>query len=164
MPPWPADPHIRNSPTIDRCLLRKSRSLAAWADTGAKEGDQSDAPAPRKWTEGWNISKPDLVIQMPNAFEVPAKGEVEYQYIVIPSGFTEDKWVQQVEVRPSDRTVVHHAVVYLREPGSKWMADAKPGVPLRAAESDSLRPLRQRAGREQRCVDSLYSRHGSRYL
>ena len=65
---------------------------------------------------------------MPQAYEVPAKGEIEYTYFVVPSGFMEDRWVQQVEVRPSDRTVVHHAVVYLREPGSKWMADAKPGI------------------------------------
>ena len=87
-------------------------------DAGAKEGNKSDAPGPRKWMEGWNISKPDAVIEMPRAFEVPAKGQVEYQYIVVPSGFTEDKWVRAVEVRPSDRTVVHHAVVYLREPGN----------------------------------------------
>ncbi len=66
---------------------------------------------------------------MPAPYEVPAKGEVEYTYFVVPSGLTEDKWIQAVEVRPSDRTVVHHAVVYLREPGSKWMADAKPGMP-----------------------------------
>ena len=102
--------------------------LAAWADSGAKEGDKSAAPNPRTWVEGWNISKPDLVIQMPNAFEVAAKGEIEYTYFVVPSGFTEDRWVQQVEVRPSDRTVVHHAVVYLREPGSRWMSEAKPGI------------------------------------
>ena len=130
MPPWPADPHFSKF-SNDRSLSPDEiKVLSAWADSGAKEGDKSDAPAPRKWIEGWNISKPDLVIKMANAFEVPAKGEIEYQYIVVPSGFTEDKWVREVEVRPSDRTVVHHAVIYLREPGSKWMADAKPGVPF----------------------------------
>ncbi len=130
MPPWPADQHFLKF-SNDRSLTPDEiKIVSAWVDTGAKEGDKSDAPAARKWTEGWNISKPDLVIQMPNAFEVAAKGEIEYQYIVVPSGFTEDKWVREIEVRPSDRTVVHHAVVYLREPGSKWMADAKPGIPF----------------------------------
>ncbi len=129
MPPWPADPHFSKFENDRSLSPEEIQTLVAWADTGAKEGDQSDAPKPRTWVEGWNISKPDLIIQMPTAFEVPAKGEIEYQYIVIPSGFTEDKWVQQVEVRPSDRTVVHHAQVFLREPGSKWMADAKPGIP-----------------------------------
>jgi len=117
---------IRKRPFSD---AGRDQILAAWADSGAKEGDKSGAPAPRKFTEGWNIDKPDVVVKMPLAYEIPAKGEIEYTYFVIPSGFTEDKWVQQVEVRPSDRTVVHHAVIYLREPGSKWMADAKRALP-----------------------------------
>lgn len=130
MPPWPADPRFSKF-SNDRSLTEAEiKILSAWADTGATEGDKADAPALRTWVEGWNISKPDVVIKMPTAFEVPARGEIEYQYIVVPSGFTEDKWVQQVEVRPSDRTVVHHALVYLREPGVKWMADAKPGIPF----------------------------------
>ena len=130
MPPWPADPHFSKFAN-DRSLTKAEiDTITAWVDSGAKEGDNADAPAARKWVEGWNISKPDVVVQMATPFEVPAKGEIEYQYIVVPSGLTEDKWVQMVEVRPSNRTVVHHAVIYLREPGSKWMADAKPGVPF----------------------------------
>lgn len=128
MPPWPADPHFSKFENDRSLTPEEIQILAAWADSGAKEGDKSAAPNPRTWVEGWNISKPDLVIQMPNAFEVAAKGEIEYTYFVVPSGFTEDRWVQQVEVRPSDRTVVHHAVVYLREPGSRWMSEAKPGI------------------------------------
>jgi hypothetical protein len=128
MPPWPADPHSVKFENDRSLTPEEVQTISAWVDSGAKEGDKSAAPAPRKFTDGWNISKPDLIIAMPQAYEVPAKGEIEYTYFVVPSGFTEDRWVQQVEVRPSDRTVVHHAVVYLREPGSKWMADAKPGM------------------------------------
>jgi hypothetical protein len=129
MPPWPADPHFSKFENDRSLTPEEVLTISAWVDSGAREGDKSAAPAPRKWVEGWNITKPDLIIQMPQAYEVAAKGEIEYTYFVIPSGFTEDRWVQEVEVRPSDRTVVHHAQVFLREPGSKWMADAKPGVP-----------------------------------
>jgi hypothetical protein len=130
MPPWPADPHYGKF-SNDRSLTKAQIDiLAAWADSGAPEGNKADAPQPRKWVDGWNIPKPDAIIQMPQAFDMPATGEVEYQYIVVPTGFTEDKWIQSVEIRPSDRTVVHHAVIFLREPGSKWLEDAKPGVPF----------------------------------
>jgi hypothetical protein len=57
---------------------------------------------------------------MPEAFQVPAKGAVEYQYSVIPTGFKQDRWVTAAEARPGVRSVVHHAVVYIREPGSTW--------------------------------------------
>jgi hypothetical protein len=53
-------------------------------------------------------------------FAVPAKGDVAYQYFMVPTGFAADRWVQAVEVRPGSPGVVHHAVVYIREPGSTW--------------------------------------------
>jgi hypothetical protein len=128
MPPWPADPHFGKF-SNDRALSKAQiDTLVAWADSNALEGKAAEAPKPRTWVEGWNIGAPDRVIEMPQSFDMPAKGTVEYQYIIVPSGLTEDKWVQAVEVRPSNRGVVHHAVVYLREPGSRWLGDAKPGV------------------------------------
>jgi hypothetical protein len=130
MPPWPADPHYGKF-SNDRSLTKSEiDTLVAWSDGGAKEGNKADAPKPRTWVEGWNISKPDAIVEMPTSFHMPATGEVEYQYIVVPTGFTEDKWISQVEIRPSNRTVVHHAVMFLREPGNPWLRDAKPGVPF----------------------------------
>jgi len=128
MPPWPADPHFGKFAN-DRSLSRPELdTLSAWADSGAAEGKVSDAPPPRAFVAGWNIPQPDVVIKMPEAFSIPAKGTIEYQYVIVPSGFTEDKWVQAVEVRPSNRAVVHHAVVFVREPNSRWLAGAKTGV------------------------------------
>jgi hypothetical protein len=130
MPPWPADPNFGKFAN-DRSLTKAEiDTLVAWVDSGASEGNQADAPKPRTWVDGWNISKPDAIVEMPQAFHMPASGEVEYQYIVVPTGFTEDKWISQVEVRPSNRTVVHHAVIFIREPGNPWLKEAQPGVPF----------------------------------
>jgi hypothetical protein len=54
---------------------------------------------------------------MTDEFEVPAQGVIEYQYFQVPTGFTEDKWVQAIEILPGAREVVHHVLVYAREPG-----------------------------------------------
>jgi hypothetical protein len=120
MPPWFADPCCGKFAN-DRTLSASERDiLIRWADSGAEKGRESDAPPVKKWTEGWNISKPDALVEMPAAFRVPPSGAVEYQYFIVPTGFQQDRWVQQVEVRPSQRSVVHHAVVYIREPGDTW--------------------------------------------
>ena len=138
MPPWPINPHYGRF-SNDRSLSQEQIDLlAAWADNGATEGSLADAPKPRTWVNGWNIPTPDAVIEMPQPFDMPAAGRVEYQYIVIPTGFTEDKWVQMAEVRPSDRTITHHAQIFIREPGSKWLANQKPGVPLALANSSGM--------------------------
>jgi hypothetical protein len=107
-----------------RLTAAEIATLAGWADSGAAKGDPSDAPPPRAWPDGWNIGQnmgnPDQIFEIPKAFTVPAKGEVEYQYFAVPTGFKEDRWVQGIEVRPGSRKAVHHVVVYIREPGSTW--------------------------------------------
>jgi|SRR5579872_4830458 len=129
MPPWFAEPGYGPF-SNDRSLSPPQiETLEKWADSGAPEGDPHDAPPAPQWVENWNIQTPDSVFEMPRPFPIPAKGDIDYQYIVVPTGFTEDKWVQMAELRPSNAAVVHHAVVYIREPGSSWLREAKPGVP-----------------------------------
>lgn len=123
MPPWFADPNFGHFAN-DRSLSQNQvDTVVGWVDAGALAGDPKDAPSPRTWLEGWNIGSPDTVFEMPKGFSIPARGAVEYQYLILPTHFSEDKWVQSVEVRPSNRASVHHAVVYIREPGSKWLED-----------------------------------------
>ncbi len=127
MPPWFADPHYAKF-SNDRSLTQSEiDALAAWVDAGAPEGDPKDAPAPRKFAEGWTAGTPDLVVETPFAFNVPERGQIPYQWVIVPTNLKEDKWVVSAEVRPSDRSVVHHIVVAIREPGNQWMADKKPG-------------------------------------
>src|SRR5262245_2624810 len=108
MPPWFADPAhgvYRNDPSLSKPELD---TLIEWVDAGAPQGDPKDAPRPLEFVDGWRIGRPDVVIEIPKPFNVPASGVVPYQYISVPTGFTEDKWVEAIEVRPSNRKVVHH--------------------------------------------------------
>jgi hypothetical protein len=128
MPPWFADPHygkFRNDPSLSQAEID---TLVAWADGGAVEGNPKDAPKPLEWVTGWGIGKPDVVLTMPTKVDVPATGTVDYQYMVIPTNFTEDKWIQMAEARPGNRAVTHHIVVFTREKGSAYMMGAEPGV------------------------------------
>jgi len=130
MPPWFADPkygHFVNDRSLSQDELA---TLVAWVDSGAKEGDMRDAPKALAFVDGWNIPKPDVVLSMSEPFHLPAKGDVPYQYVVLPTKFTEDKWVQMAEARPSDRMVVHHVVIFIRDPQSKWLREAKTNVPF----------------------------------
>ncbi len=129
MPPWFADPHYGKF-SNDRSLANSDiQTLVSWVDAGALAGDPKDAPKPMDWVEGWRIGQPDVVISMPIEYHVPASGTIDYQYIVIPTGFTEDKYVQLAEARPGNTKLVHHIIAFVREPGNPWLKDAKPGVP-----------------------------------
>jgi hypothetical protein len=134
MPPWFADRsigHFANDPSLSE---QQIATLVAWAGAGAPAGNAKDAPPARAWASGWNISQPDLVVTMPKAVALPADGDVDYTYEIVPSGFAKDTWVRMSEVRPSSRENVHHAVVYVRPPGSKWLRGAPVGVSFTAMD------------------------------
>lgn len=133
MPPWFADPkygHFANDPSLTATQIE---AISKWVEDGAPAGDPRDAPSPKKWAEGWNIPQPDRVIQMPKAAVIPAHGDVEYTYEIVPTGFAQDQWVQMSEMRPSSRPHVHHAVVYIRPPDSTWLRDAPKNTPFTAS-------------------------------
>jgi hypothetical protein len=130
MPPWFADPGHGSFTNNQRLSQEEIDTITAWVETGAREGNPADAPQPRTFTDGWAMGKPDAMIEIPMDFPVPASGTVEYTYFVMPTGFTEDKWVENVEVRAGNPSVVHHVVVRVRPPGSKFLAEAKYGKPF----------------------------------
>jgi hypothetical protein len=128
MPPWFADPRIGHFANDRRLSEAQIKTLVAWVDAGAPEGHAKDRPAPRTFQQGWNL-KPDMVIEMPKPFEIPAGGTIDYQYILVKGNIKEDIWVKQAEMRPSNNAVLHHGKVWVRPPGSHWMENAVPGVP-----------------------------------
>jgi len=116
MPPWHADAP-RGVFSNDRRLSEGDKeTLIAWADAGAPAGNPKDLPPAPKFAEGWEIGTPDVVLTMPKPYAVPANGTIAYQYFMIPTNFTEDKWVQAIEVKPGARSVVHHILVFSKPP------------------------------------------------
>jgi hypothetical protein len=134
MPPWFADAqvgHFSNDPSLTQ---REIATLVAWAKSGARAGDPRDAPAAPQFARGWIIPQPDVVFRMPMPVAIPADGDVPYTYEIVHTGFTKGKWVSMSEIRPSSRENVHHAVVYVRPPGSDWLRHAPIGKAFTAAD------------------------------
>lgn len=115
MPPWHADPNHGNFANDRRLTQKDIDTIVAWVDQGAAEGNPKDLPPTPQFPEGWNIGKPDAIFSLPQEFPVPADSVVDYKYFTVPTGFTEDKWVQAAEIRPDKRGVVHHIIVFIRK-------------------------------------------------
>jgi mono/diheme cytochrome c family protein len=114
MPPWGAHRDVGRFAN-DRSLSETDLyRLVSWVENGAPEGNRRHAPKRRRFDDnGWGIGQPDLVLAMPQPFEVPAEGIVDYQYFRVETGFTEDRWIQALELRPGSRQHVHHALVFI---------------------------------------------------
>ena len=146
MPPWFADPqysHFAN----DRSLKQSDiDTIAQWADGGALEGNPKDGPAAVQWpADGWDI-KPDVIVNGPSTLVAakPKNNVIEWRYITVPSGLTEDTWITSMEIRPSEPSVTHHICVYFKP----HTADVKYNEPVWAdrPRDDQGRALPEAAG------------------
>jgi hypothetical protein len=125
MPPWfaveppvaagaPATP--QGSPWAnDRALgQREKDAIAAWIDAGKPRGDDADLPLRREFATGeWSIGEPDAVFQIPEPIAIQADGFIPYQNVLVPTHLTEDEWVRGAQIVPTDKSVVHHVLVFV---------------------------------------------------
>jgi mono/diheme cytochrome c family protein len=116
MPPWHPDPQFGKWENDLRLSQKEVDAVVSWVDSGAAEGNPKDLPAMPKLTSGWQIGEPDMIFQMPTEFTVPAEGAVPYQHFSVPTNFKEDRYVQALEARAGNLSVVHHIVMYARDP------------------------------------------------
>src|SRR3989442_12222195 len=121
MPPWHIDPNIGIHEFSNSVALSDAEiaTIAKWVDAGAPQGNPADMPAPRKFVDNdrWSIGTPDLIIEMPQDFIVPAKGPDRWPTIVTDPGFTEDRYIKAVELKPvRGYKTIHHGGLTLVYP------------------------------------------------
>jgi hypothetical protein len=126
MPPWFAEDGYRPIANERKLSASEIATLLAWADNGALEGNPKDAPPPVAFTDGWSI-KPDIVVEAPTAYQIPASGANTYPTVLVKTNFPTDMWIEAAEMRASNSKVLHHGTCSVRVPGSSWMKDAEPG-------------------------------------
>ena len=130
MPPWHAEPGFGEFVGERRLTDEQIATIAAWVKQGMPRGDETKMPKlPQFPADGWRLGQPDLILEMPIAFEVPASGPDVFRNFVIPTKLIEDKWVRGIEFRPTARKVVHHALFAQVPGGSRANLDGVDGRP-----------------------------------
>lgn len=130
MPPWPPVSGYGEFADERRLTDEQISLIQNWLAAGMPEGDRKDLPTPPKFVSGWQLGTPDMTVTMAAAFEVPAEGIDIYRNFVIPLEIPEGKYIRAVELRPTNRRVVHHAVLSRDQTGAarrKDEADPGPG-------------------------------------
>jgi len=141
MPPWHADPRYGKWHNDRRLAQSDIDTIVAWVNGGAKEGDMKDLPPAPKFAEGWQIGEPDVIFQMPEEFTVPAEGTIPYKNFTVATNFKEDRYIQAMEARAGNLSVVHHIVMYVREPNGERPKRADFGTGLLGALSPGQTPF-----------------------
>ena len=120
MPPWHADAPFGHFSNDRRLTETEKTTLLNWIENGKPEGNKADLPpAVVSRDSGWMIGKPDIILKMPQKVQIKADGVVAYQYYLTPTNFKEDTWITAAEARPGNRAVVHHIILFFRDPKTK---------------------------------------------
>lgn len=129
MPPWHAAHGYGEFADERRLSDAQIQALRDWVSQGMTQGDPAKMPELPQFPDGWHLGKPDLILEMPVGFDLPASGPDIYRNFVIPTHLADDKWVRAVEFRPSARKVVHHALFAYVDGGALKRVDGADGRP-----------------------------------
>ena len=126
MPPWPASPTF-GGPFRDQRVLTDAEiaTLKDWTEAGSPEGDPKDAPEPRTFSSDWPLGPPDLVLTMPEPYELKGNGEDDFRVFVLRTELPADRWIRAVDYKPGNRKVVHHVIAGIDTSESARELDAK---------------------------------------
>jgi len=120
MPPGQLDPHVGDFQNPYTVPFEDQRKLLDWIAAGSPRDAGADPLAELQWpaTE-WAFGAPDVIINVPPQ-TIPATGVLDYINVVVPiEGMDRDRWVRASQYIPGDRTVLHHTLNAIIEPGKK---------------------------------------------
>ena len=129
MPPWKAEPGFGRFHDERRLDDEQIAMFGRWIECGKPLGNLAEAPPPPEFPDGWQLGRPDLVLEMPQPVTIPADGPDIYQYFVIPTRLTVDRAVSAIEFRPGNPRVVHHASFRYDDTGAARRLDAADPFP-----------------------------------
>lgn len=130
MPPWLPAPGPEKFANERGLSAAQIALIDQWVREGAREGDPVALPKPPPWPEGWQLGKPDLVVEMPESYTLRADGPDLYRNFVIPVPVETTRYVKAFEFQPGNPKIVHHAVIQIdRTPAARSLdaRDAEPG-------------------------------------
>jgi len=109
MPPWlPATDGLRLN---DDAHLRENEiaMFRKWVEGETPEGDPRDLPAAPKFSSGWQLGQPDLVLKAAAAYTIAASGSDVYWNFIFRAPVDKTRFVKAIEIHPGDKRLVHHA-------------------------------------------------------
>jgi hypothetical protein len=119
MPPWHADPHYGQFADSPSLTTAETQTLLRWIAQGSPQDAGADPLAePLPPIEEWPLGKPDYIVKLPHPEEIPATGVLDYRRIRIESPIHEDVWLGASVVKPGNRKVLHHIIVFAHYEGS----------------------------------------------
>jgi len=138
MPPWKADLSEHKFIGLDPLSDAEIDVLQRWVIDGAREGNPRDLPRTPQTISGWQLGAPDLVVTLPQPYELAAEGPDVSRVFVLPLPVDRLRYVRGIEFRANNPRI-HHANIRIdATPASRRLDEQDPapgydGIIVRSA-------------------------------
>ena len=129
MPPWKPVQGCGDFRDTRGLSEDEIRTIVAWVDAGAPEGNTSDLPVPLEFPDGWPLGAPDLIVTPDADYTPPTQGDMYRCFSVPVSGLRGDRWISALNVKPGNPKIVHHVIAYPDTTGVSAQLDAQDPAP-----------------------------------
>lgn len=147
MPPWHGstahDSELGGFKNDLRLTQDEINMFRAWVEAGVPAGDSAGASKPQVWpsSEAWKIGTPDFVFQMPEPYVVPKFRLDEYQFYRIKANYAEDRYIQAIEMKPGNKSVVHHMGAIIGPASDEQLSANKAMLKLYGLTGDKVKKI-----------------------
>ena len=129
MPPWLPEPDHGDFAGAGRLSAEQIELLRRWVDGGMLPGNPAETPAAPRFTPGWQLGEPDLILRMRSPYRLAAEGGDVFRNFVLPVELKETRYIRAMELRPGNKRVVHHANLVVDRARRLRRRDGEDGQP-----------------------------------
>ena len=120
MPPWDPHPDYGTFKDPQSLSREETQTLLAWVKAGAPGAEGEDPlKAPLPALPDWRLGEPDAVLKLPESQKIPPTGVIDYLHFEVENPFEKDVWLSGMEIKPDNRKVVHHVILYVKKSGDR---------------------------------------------
>jgi len=127
MPPWLPSSEGLKFEDDSHLSAQEIALFQKWVDDGTPEGNREDLPAAPKFSTGWQLGQPDLILKAASPYTVPASGSDVYWNFIFNVPVTGSRFVRAIEIHPGDKRLVHHANLLVDRAQSARRQEKSPG-------------------------------------
>jgi len=110
MPPFPPADQPKKFAHANTLTAHERAELIDWVANFAPLGDANAIPPIPSFSSGPSLTQPDVQLRVPN-YPVNTTQDL-YRVFVLPLNNSTDKYIKSIEVVPSNRAIVHHALIF----------------------------------------------------
>ena len=127
MPPWLPEHGYGHFADERRLTDQQIRTIGEWVRDGMAAGNSADAPPAPKFTPGWQLGQPDMILTASKPYTLRADGPDQFWNFVLRVPIEKTQYVRAVEIRPGNQRAVHHANLLVDRTHSSRLREATPG-------------------------------------